>query len=216
MGLKEPQKTAMIMTIEKNLEAAQSDWRAAKNNGLPDLKLVGGYRGNSVEGSGSQTMSDVLDGRYDGQNPGLGPAWNVGFTLAWPLNNSLAQAQQTQRYLEKEQLVSQLQIENDNLKSLWRDLCRKLRVESSNEKAYNNIVEGQKSRVSAENRRFSLGRIRVDQLVTAEDDLGQWEFLSQQKAVEVRQLAWSVQKISGELYKRIWPWLESRLNEAQP
>src|SRR5690606_36556942 len=111
----------------------------------------------------------------------------------------------------KEQLVSQLQIENDSLQSQWRELCRKLNVEANNEKTYSNVVKQQKVRVNAENRRFTLGRISVNEWVTAEDDLGQWEFLSQQKAIEVRQLAWSVQKVSGELYKRIAPVLEARM-----
>jgi outer membrane protein TolC len=216
-GHKDPKKTAQIKGLEKSLEAAQADFSASKNSSLPDLKLIAGYRGNSIDGSGSQTAQEVLNGSKgpDNTNIGLGPTWNIGLSLAWPLDNSLAHADRTKRYLAKEKLVSQLQIQNDNLKSQWLEVCRKLSVEKNNEKNYKNVVNRQKKRVSAENRRFSLGRITVDQLVTAEDDLGRWEFLSQQKSIEVRQLAWTVQKISGELYSRILPAIEARMKETQ-
>ncbi|MCJ8275830.1 MAG: TolC family protein, partial [Bdellovibrionales bacterium] len=217
-GLKDPVKTATISSLEKNLEAAEADFRAAKNNSLPELKLSAGYIGNGIGSSGSQTMQDVLNGRKEdsNQNLGLGPTWNVGVSLAWPLDNSLARSDRTRKFLSKEKIASQLQIENDSLKSNWRELCRKLKVEKRNERTYKNVVSQQRKRAKAENRRFSLGRITVDQLVTAEDDLGNWEFMSHQKSIEVRQLAWNVQQVSGEMYRRIQPAIEARrMEESQ-
>ena len=214
-GLKDPRETATIMGLKKNLEAAKSDFAASKNGSLPDLKLIAGYRGTGLDSSGSQANEDVLDGKYNGPNPGLGPAWNVGLSLAWPLDNSFARVDRTKKYLTKEKIKAQLEIEKDSLKSSWRELCRNLRVESENEKTYRNVVLEQRKRVRAESRRFSLGRITVDQLVTAEDDLSNWEFQSHQKSIQVRQIAWNVQRVSGELYRKISPVIEARMKDSQ-
>ena len=49
-------------------------------------------------------------------------------------------------------------------------------------KIYQNVVLEQKKRVKAQDRRFRLGRVSVNELVVAEDDLGSWQFQNQQKA----------------------------------
>ncbi|MEO1713296.1 MAG: hypothetical protein AAFU60_08175 [Bacteroidota bacterium] len=74
-------------------------------------------------------------------------------------------------------------------------------------------VQKQKARVQAEEKRFSLGRVPVDQLVTAENDLSDWEFRYQSQAVKVRNIAWQVQRLAGEMYKKMSPLIEARLNE---
>ncbi len=214
-GQKEPSKTAQIHVLEKSLEGLDSDFKAAKNDGLPDLKLVAGYRGNSIENNASTTFENVLRGRDD-NGFGLGPSWNVGLRFILPLENSLARAQQTQKFIQREQTAARLRLAVDDLNTQWKDMCRRLKVEVENEKNFIQVVAQQKKRVLAEEKRFSLGRIRVNQLVTAEDDLGQWEFSSQQKSIEVRQLAWLVQKHSGELYKNISPLLTSLFERDQP
>jgi outer membrane protein TolC len=204
---KEPKKTPAIYALEKNLEALDSDFRAAQDDSLPDLKLVAGYRGNSIDTSAARTVSNVLQGEQaDGF--GRGPAWNVGLQLVWPLSNSAAQAQRVQKHIQKEQTAARLRIAVDELKTGWNDLCRRLKAEAENDRLYRQVVGQQKNRVEAEGRRFSLGRSRVDQLVTAEDDLNNWEYNSQQKSIEVRLLAWQVQKFSGELYQKITPYVE--------
>ncbi len=213
-GHKEPTKTAQIHVLEKTLEGLDADYRATKNEALPDLKLVAGYRGNSIENQASTTFENVLRGRDD-NGFGLGPTWNVGLRFIMPLENSLAQAQRSQKFIQKEQTSARLRLAVDNVNTQWKDICRRLNVEVENEKNFTQVVSQQKKRLSAEEQRFSLGRIRVNQLVTAEDDLGQWEFSSQQKAIEVRQLAWQVQKLSGELYKNISPLLETLMAKAQ-
>ncbi len=212
-GKEEPTKTARIHSLEKRLESLESDYQASKNESLPDLKLVAGYRGNAIDSRAAQTVEDVFDGRDD-VGFGLGPAWNVGVKLNIPLSNSAARAQRAQKYVQKEQTVVQLGLAVDELKTLWRSTCRKLEAERKNEKLYNRVVKEQKRRVQAEEKRFRLGRVGVNQLVTAEDDLGLWEFQSQQKSIEVRQLAWQVQRYSGELFKQLSPHIQSRLKEA--
>ncbi len=211
--LSEPTKTAQIHALEKRLESLKSDYKAAKNESLPDLKLVAGYRGNAIDGSAAQTVEDVLDGR-DENGIGLGPSWNVGVQLKFPLNNSAARAQRAQQYVEKEKTQVRLALAVDELKTQWRSACRQLEAEVANEKLYLKVVKEQKRRAGAEDRRFRLGRIGVNQLVTAEDDLGLWEFQSQQKSIEVRQLAWQVQRFAGELFDKLSPHIQSRLKEA--
>lgn len=204
----EPNKTAGVHYLEKNLEALDSDYQAAKDQSLPDLKLVAGYRGNSIDSSAGTTVRNVLRG-HQPDGFGRGPAWNVGMQLIWPLDNSAARAQQTQKAIQREQTAARLRLAVDDLKTNWKDLCRRLEAESENARRYRQVVSEQVKRVKAESRRFELGRSRVDQLVSSEDDLGSWEYNSQQKAVEVRQLAWQVQRFSGELYKRLTPYVEA-------
>jgi outer membrane protein TolC len=213
-GLKEPVKTAEIKTLEKQLEGLDNDYKASENETLPDLKLVAGYRGNSLDPRAAVNFNNVVRGRAENAI-GLGPAWNVGVQLAWPLSNSGARAKQATAYIEKERTTALLQNAVDSLKSDWRDLCRKLQVESKNEKVFQNIVLEQRKRVKNDGRRFRLGRISVNQLVDAETDLSDWEYRSHQKKVEVRNIAWQVQRYSGDLYRFLTPLVEPMLEKAQ-
>ena len=213
-GKKEPVKTAGIFTLEKKLEALDADFKAAKNDSLPDLDLVAGYRGNSIDAQASTTVKNVLAGQ-DLDGFGKGPGWNIGLKLKWSLDNSLARATRTKKYIEKEQISSRLKIAVDDLKIQWKDSCRNLRTEHNNEKIFDSVVQQQKKRVKAEGRRFRLGRIPVNQLVTAEEDLGRWEFQGQQKKIQVRQLAWQVQRYSGELYSNLSPQVKVLLEATQ-
>ncbi|MEM7646118.1 MAG: hypothetical protein AAF203_04340, partial [Pseudomonadota bacterium] len=64
-GQKEPKKSALVNQLEKNLEALDATFNAAQNDSLPDLKLVAGYRGNSIDGEASNTFQNVLQGNND-------------------------------------------------------------------------------------------------------------------------------------------------------
>ncbi len=213
--LENPEKTANIQALEKKLAAFDSDFKASKNESLPDLKLIAGYQGNSIDNSSSVNFRNVLRG-FDDNGFGRGPAWNLGVKLFWPLNNSGARSQRTVQFIEKEKASAQLRIAKDNLKTKWRDKCRKLKVEKENLEVYRQMINQQRKRLAAEEKRFSLGRINVNQWVNAEDDLDQWEFNKNQKSVEIRQLAWEIQKISGEMYKNLSPFIEAMMTGRKP
>ena len=213
-GQKEPSKTAAVFTLEKQLEGLDADFQASKNESLPDLKLVAGYQGNSIDGSAGTNFDNVMRGRVN-NGFGLGPSWTVGLKLEFPLDNSAARAERAKNFISREQVSTQLISEVDNLKTRWRKACRDLKTEWENSKIYQNVVLEQKKRVKAQDRRFRLGRVSVNELVVAEDDLGSWQFQNQQKAVQVRLLAWQVQQYSGELYRQLSPYVQQRLKEAQ-
>ena len=213
--LKNPKKTASVQALEKKLASFDSDFKASKNESLPDLKLIAGYQGNSIDDNSSINFQNVLKG-FDDNGFGRGPSWNLGIKLFWPLNNSRAKAQRTTQFIEKEKASARLRIAVDDLKTRWRDKCRKLRVETESLKVYNQMIVQQRKRLSAEERRFSLGRIGVNQWVAAEDDLDQWEFNKNQKSVEVRQLAWQIQKVSGEMYKNTASFIETLMADQKP
>ena len=205
---KRPEVTAEIVSLEKKMEALQSELDGVKNEALPDLKLVAGYQGNAIEQPTSPELNRQI---FDGD----GPAWSVGVKLAWPLDNSKNRADRRGKWLDHAKAKAQLRISKDKLKTDWAELCRSLRVERANEKTFNKVVQQQSQRVRAENKRFSLGRVTVDQLVQAEDDLGNWEFRSQQQAISTRTVAWRVQALSGALYSQIRNQVEERRSEAQ-
>lgn len=203
-GHKEPIKTAEIFALEKRLESLDKDYKASNNMSLPELNLLAGYRGNSIDGQASTNFNNVLNG-LDDNGFGKGPAWNVGLELKWALSNSEARASQAKTYVDKEKTAAQLQMSVDTLKTEWRNLCRQLKVEFENEKRFVEIVKEQKKRVKANDTRFQLGRLDVGSLVDSENDLGTWQFRHHQKTVEVRTIAWKVQQYSGELYRTLSP-----------
>lgn len=213
-GSKEPVKSAQWHSLAQTKEGLDADLKAAKSESLPDLKLLAGYRGNSIDNQASTTFENVLKGRDD-NGFGLGPTWNVGLRFVMPLENSASRALRAQKYVQMEQTAARLAMLEDDLSAQWSDVCRRLKVEVGNEASYQRVVDQQKMRVRGESTRFELGRVRVNQLVTAEDDLGSWEFAYQQKAVEVRQLAWQVQKLSGELYRQLSPVIETAMEANQ-
>jgi outer membrane protein TolC len=206
-GHKEPHKTAEIQALEKALEGLEEDLKAANNMRLPELNLIAGYRGNSIDNRAAQNLQNVLAGR-DEDGFGLGPTWNVGLQMKWALSNSEARAQQAQTYINHEKTAAQLQMATDNLRTEWRSLCRQLRSEWENEQRFRAIVSEQQKRVKANDRRFRLGRLDVGSLVDSENDLGAWQFSLHQKRVEVRTLAWRVQQYSGDMYRTLAPMIE--------
>ena len=77
------------------------------------------------------------------------------------------------------------------------------------------MVQEQTRRVKEQNRRFNLGRVSVNDLAQAEDDLARWELSSQQKSIEVRNIAWEVQKLSGELFAQLESHIKQRFKAAK-
>ena len=209
---KAPQRTAGIQALEKKLKAFESDFKASKNESLPDLKLIAGYQGNSIENNSTNNFRNILRG-LDDNGFGRGPSWNLGLKLIWPLNNSGARAKRNLQHIERKKASAQLKLAKDNLKTTWKDLCRKLKTENQQLKIYRKMVKRQKNRMQIEQSRFSLGKIGVNQWVVAEDDLDQWEFNKDQKSIEIRQLAWQVQKNSGDLYKQLSPLISALMME---
>ena len=204
-------RSARVKSLEKSVAATRLNFEAVKTSHLPDLKFILQYQGNGFgfDSNGWNSWDNVWSGVQGRRNPGRsGYSWNTGLMLNWPLGHRKARLDQANQYMERERAEIELSRAKDEDENQWRNLCRRLKTEAKQKDTYKNLVQQQRQRLRAENRRFILGRIGVNQLVQVENDLWNWEFLSHQKAVEVRQVAWRVQSLSGDLYKKVAPLIQ--------
>ena len=101
----EPQTTADIQALENENQSLASELNALSSDTWPDLKLVAGYSGNGINGSGQATVDQVFGARPPAGLSGLGPAWNVGLKLNWPLDNSINRAERVRSGSQKNEIV---------------------------------------------------------------------------------------------------------------
>lgn len=105
--------------------------------------------------------------------------------------------------IELEQAKTNLSMIDSNLKVRWRLLCKELNQKIENRERFKKINSTNTKRVTLDNKRFRLGRIKAFQWVQTEDDQASSYLRLQQAEVEVRLVAWEIQKITGKMAKQI-------------
>ncbi len=158
-----------LLARKKEIEAAELQYRAARNNLLPTLNVVASYEWNGLGGdrliyAGSffnRQIIGVLPGKFtDSINQVLRgdyPTWSVGLQLTLPLQNHQEKAQLLQAEVTLEQARIQFEQERQNVvlnvRNAYRDLV-------SAYHAYESALatlEMQKKNLEAEQKKLRLG-----------------------------------------------------------
>lgn len=197
------EETLETQSLRLALKSLESQLRSVKSMGLPELKLTGQYSGNGVDGQGGVASEEIFQG--------LGPAWQVGLMLNVPLGFRDTRVQRTRLAIEKIKLESQLKVAEQQSQSQWLARCQRLKLDRSNESRFASILDNQRRRMKSEEKRFAYGRVTVNDLVTAENDLGDWELRVAQQKAKTRLAAWEILQIHGSLYKKFEPILQKAL-----
>jgi outer membrane protein TolC len=186
--------STQIRQAEKAVDAAQAKYAALKQKLMPDVRLQANYIANGIDGRARETWKEVGD--LDN------PALTAGVTVSFPLQNRQQKSQVLTAKIDLEQAQTNKNILINNMEVKWRLLCSSLKQKITNRNRYKRISETNKKRVSLDNRRFEVGRIKAFQWVQTEDDEATSTLRFQQAEVEVRSLAWDVQKQTGHLLDR--------------
>ncbi|MBY0386303.1 TolC family protein [bacterium] len=208
-------------TIQQSNElvtAAFDKYKAQKQKLWPDLKFVGNYSVNSIEADGtlsqpstssqaqaSRTFDEV--GRLDH------PSWTAGVQLSFPLQNRALKAQYLTAKADFEQARLRRSIVLGDLENKWNQTCTQLKIKKETRDTYKEISQKNKRRVEIDNRRFQVGRIKAFQWVQTEDDEANSSLLYKQAEVEVRQIAWDIQRQTGHMVDLLQKNLPQRMAE---
>lgn len=183
--------STQIRQAEKAVEAAQNKYDGLKEKLMPDVRLQANYVANGIDQQSSATWKDV--GQLNN------PALTAGVTVAFPLQNRQQRAQVLSAKIELEQARTNKSILMNAMEVDWHLLCNNLKQKIGNRDRYQKIATTNKKRVSLDNRRFELGRIKAFQWVQTEDDESLSTLRFQQAEIEVRTLSWEVQRQTGRL-----------------
>lgn len=184
-----------VKQLSKAVESAKNKYEALKEKLMPDVRLQGNYIANAVNGNARQTWTDA--GNLDN------PQFSAGVSISFPLQNRQQKAQFMTAHIDYEQAKTNKSNTVNMLEVQWRELCSHLERKINNRELYKQVFQKNKQRVQLDNRRFELGRIKAFQWVQSEDDQAQAALRFQLAEVEVRELAWDVQRQTGHLIEKV-------------
>lgn len=191
---------------ESNFRAAEERLSAAKLQLRPELKFQASYGSNGIDSRSSQSFQEATSFDH--------PAWSASLVFSMPLQNRKNKAQFLQAKANMIQAKALRNSALENLEANWRQLCSDMRSKLQIKRQTEQIYKRNKRRVVLEDRRFKLGRIRANEWVQAQEDQDQSYLLDQQSAVSLRQTAWQVQELSGDMSLKIQAALKDQGEEG--
>ena len=170
--------------LKAKASAAKLKLAAAKNNELPDLKFNARYITNAIDNKAQKSIADINDLHTD--------QWYLGMSLSYPIGNKQAKADKMKALLNKRVTEAQYVDAQANLAVDRLALCNDFRLQVNNRDRASRIVKKQEERARLEERRFSIGKSNVLQMIQAGDDFSQAEFNLNQAEALLRISAWEV------------------------
>jgi outer membrane protein TolC len=205
-----------IRELDEQVSAAREKYLAQKEKLLPDLKLVGSYASNSVEADSSLTGAQAQGHKTFREVGDLdNPAWSAGVQLSFPIQNRAQKAQYLMARADYEQSRLKKSILLSDLENKWSQSCVLLKQNREARDKYREISKKNKRRVELDDHRFEVGRIKAFQWVQTEDDEAQSSLKYKQAEVQVRQVAWDIQRQTGHMSDLIKNYLpkKAEINE---
>jgi outer membrane protein TolC len=170
----ETEEQAIALSLEQRpdlkelhiqLESSELRAKVSKRNLLPDLALTagGGFRGYAEDGTFSDTVSQISDGK--------GEYWSAGVRISFPLGNDLAESDHRRNTLRTEQLKNKLTAAKWKIRDAIQEDNRSLisaRLQMQ-ETAKSKVLAEQRVAQYQQSRR--VGKASVKDLLDAENDL---------------------------------------------
>tara|TARA_B100001248_G_scaffold260074_1_gene247428 strand:- start:215 stop:1705 length:1491 start_codon:yes stop_codon:yes gene_type:complete len=204
MSLDEPSKTARLLCetqkqvesyalkeLEAKAKAARLKDLASENLKKPDIQFTASIASNGIENDAAEAISEAGDYEHD--------QWFVGLSFSYPLENSKAKADAIQANIERKVWEARYQEAKANLDADWISRCNDLRLKVRNWDRAMEIAKKQRLRARLEEKRFSIGKSNVLQMVQAGNDLAQSEFNLNQAEIALREAAWQVMDLSSQV-----------------
>lgn len=190
-----------VTQLEKNLEAAKLNEKAAKSNMNPSLNLVAQYSANSIDEDRDQTQDNLQN--FDHPTTALG----IEFTM--PLSFASEKSEYLKAYANKLQLEAQLSSAKDQLASVRYNSCRALKLQTENISRLSQIVVNLKKRENLEYKDFRTGRTSSFNYIQSGVDAISAEINYIQAQTNIRLLAWQIISESKNLSSRIEDYAKS-------
>jgi outer membrane protein TolC len=172
----------------KNLEAQDINLVIKRNNLWPQIDLVATYQRNGIDADAEQSLDNLLDEDNS--------SYYVGAEVSIPLENRDARAKKKQAMLLKEQTLLNLKKLEISIASELDNRVRQVNLDVEKIKKWEKIVELQKQKLEAEEKRIKYGRSSSDILVRYQNDL-----LNSQMSLAAAYLDYHISRIELNLAK---------------
>lgn len=186
-----------IKEVESASLAADQQMKALKYKLMPDLTVNANYTANGVDPSARETFKNVEGNDY--------PAITAGVNLSFPIQNRAQKSLYLAARAQYEQANYKRKVLLDNLQASWSVLCKTLDQKRISRDIYQQVNLKNKKRVTLENKRFHMGRLRPLEWTQAEETEAADYLKYQMAEVEVRQVSWEIQRQSGAMSDYLKP-----------
>lgn len=176
-----------LIAARQQLEAARTEYNAAKNGTLPELNLVASYTFNGLGGDrlilGGDFFNRQILGIEKGQFTdalnqvfrGQFPSWSVGLQLTWPINDTAAQSRLLQAEVQFQQAQINYELERQRIVLQVRNAYRELLAARQSLEAAEASVKLQRANLDAESKKLELGLSTNFILLQYQNNLAQAE-----------------------------------------
>ena len=179
-----------IRKAEINLKNSKLQLERAGYGKNPDVFLQFTGTSNGVEDTRSESFSEFTEGKTPGLTVGVSVRWNIdSFQERAALQRAKANHQRATAIFD--QAKSNLQID-------WINACKDLKRRMGQISNWKKAAQKQRRRYRLEEKRFSIGRIPVLNVIQAQNDSIQAEFSYRNELAQLRRSAWVVKKLAGE------------------
>lgn len=189
------QANPAIEKLNHELSINQSQLSAARGNMAPDVRLLFAASSNGVQPDFDQAFEDVSQWRN--------PRYTVGVTVSVPIEMRQEKAEYLNKLSAKTSKEYELGQAKSDLQAEWLSSCEDLSRLRAKVTEFKTMMNLQKKRVTMEERRFKIGKINAFNVIQAGNDATQAEMSFKSAQIEIRNLAWRIQEMSGGLAKTI-------------
>jgi len=191
----QPMGSAKQLRARFDSQRSEVEARRAEIEGRPDLSLNARYFSNGIDSAFSNSASEA--------SRLLHPGWEVGLSLEWPLGMSAAEARRIEARSLKARADAQSQALLDQESIAWSVRCGELTRRTADLNNLRENAKRQSERANLEQYRFSIGRIRMDEVTRAEDDALFANARARLEEVDLRRTIWAIRELNGEISERV-------------
>lgn len=173
-------------------KAAEQSLRAAKSVAAPDLSLTAQYITNGIDPSNKQDAFSEMQDRSH-------PSTAIGLALTIPLAGYQEEINYRSALAEKNRAEAAAVEAVDQWRLEWLSLCHNLQRLNTSVADLTQTFNNQLRRSKLEEKRYEIGRATILAVVQAGDDATQAEVNLSLAEVGLRQVAWRIIKLGGEL-----------------
>jgi outer membrane protein TolC len=187
--------SATVKSAQAASESSLLNWEKAQNERWPELKLEAQVFPNGIDNNNQTSREEA----FNQDNPG----WAVGLKFIMPLGRNDRKAKISSAMSDKMLYEAVQSDAKDNISLGWLNECANLERLKLTLVDADKAFKNQSRRADLEERRFSLGRSNTLNVIQAGDDATQSELFLRTTEVQIRQSAWKILKLNGDVTKEL-------------
>jgi len=183
--------SAALAQALANQKRAEAEAERAEIDKRPDLNLRARYSTNGIDSRLSESASEALRSKHKG--------WEVALRFELPFGQYEAEGRRQEARSQELRASAQAQALTDEEHVRWGIRCKEISRRLRDLKRLEENAQRQGERGRLEETRFSLGRIRLNDVTRAEEEGLVAKIRLRQEEVSLRRALWSLRELSGQI-----------------